>query len=253
MISVIIPVFNAEKYLAKTLENIRCQTYRDLEIICVLDAPTDGSEKIAAAAAKKDRRVKLIRRPKNMGAAAARNLGAAAARGEYIHFMDADDLISADFYDKMIECGKGCDVIASSVFYEKKPKYSIWFKKSEIARGREKFEKSEVLIQGWAWRYLIRRAFWNRRRIKFPPLSVMEDMPAMIKVIYYADKVALCRDAVYFYKNREDSVLNKKHADPKLEAKRRLDWEAGRKMKHDLMRAHGIKGPNRLLYLIKRI
>jgi len=243
-ISVIIPVHNAEKYLGATLDNIAVQTHKNLEIILVLDAPTDGSEKIAAEFAARDSRVKIIACEKNMGPGAARNTGIAAATGDFIHFMDADDFISMDFYSVMLDAAQksGADVAACCVFYEKKPKQSMWHKKELVVSGADKFKKTWVFVHGWSVRYLIRREFWNAHELKFPDLSMAEDLPTMVKMIHYANRVALCPNAWYFYKNRPGSILN---AAPNSERERmhkesraRADAEVA-----DFARKNGIRRP----------
>src|SRR5690606_37116004 len=197
----------------------RFQTYRNLEILCVLDAPTDSSADIAAEVAAGDARVKLVVHPENRGLPAARHAGVGQATGEYIHFMDSDDWLSPDFYETLIHGAEKAtaDVAACSVFYEKKPVKSIWFRKSEtLTDTHEKLEKTEVTIRGWAWRYLIRREYWTENRLAFPDLVPMEDTPAMVEMMYHANRVALCPGALYYYKNREGSILNKKY-DPARE------------------------------------
>src|SRR5690606_8550662 len=101
-ISVIIPVYNVEKYLLPALNSVRFQTYQNLEIICVLDGPTDNSEEIVEGVAKEDKRIKLVRCPVNCGLPSARNSGVEQATGDYIHFMDSDDLINHDFYEALL-------------------------------------------------------------------------------------------------------------------------------------------------------
>ena len=210
-ISVIIPVYNVEKYLSPTLNSVRFQTYRNLEIICVLDCPTDNSAKIADEIALEDNRIKLVVHPENRGLPTARNSGVEHATGEYIHFMDSDDLISHDFYEMLLSAANrtGADVCACSVFNEKKPKQSIWFTKEEVLTGQDKIHKSEVLYRGWAWRYLIRKSFWDAHGFSFPDFVPMQDIVVTISMIYYANKLAVCPDAVYFYKNRSTSILNR--------------------------------------------
>jgi len=248
-ISVIMPVYNAEKYVGKTLENVRSQTYKDLEIICVLDCPTDSSEQIVNEHAAKDSRVKIIKPEKNLGPGPVRNLGVENATGEYIHFMDADDYLSADFYEQMAKSMKiGADVAACSVFYEARPRHSIWFGKNEVVTGKAKWKKTEIFIHGWLWRYLIRRDFWNARELKFPNLSIMEDMPTMIRMMHYAGTVALCSDAVYFYKDRAGSIVRQN-----FDMKKRADWMRGRDMIRIFVRRHKIRKPSRLLWQIKHL
>ena len=252
-ISVIVPVYNAEKYLKQTLDSIRFQTYTNLEIICVLDCPTDNSDAIVENIAKEDNRVKPVRHQKNMGLPAARNTGVQNAAGKYIHFIDSDDLISPDFYEIMVSAAvkNDADVAACSVFYEKKPWRSIWFRRSEVLSGPSKIQKTEVAIMGWSWRYLIRKDFWNGNNLSFPNLVPMEDMPAMIPMIHYANRVVLCPSAVYFYKHRESSILNNDY-DREREKSRSKNRKKARKTFRDFMRVNKIKRPSRLLYYIKK-
>ena len=89
-VSVVIPVYNAEKYLCECLDSAAGQTLRDVEILCIDDGSTDNSAAVVAQYIKKDPRIRLIRQ-ENSGSGAARNRGIRTARGEYIAFLDADD------------------------------------------------------------------------------------------------------------------------------------------------------------------
>lgn len=240
LISVIVPFYNAEKYLGMTLECLLAQTHKNLEIICVADAPTDGSTKIADDYAKKDARIRVIKHSKNMDLPAARNTGAKAASGEYIHFMDSDDLIGPDFYENMLASIKkeNSDVAACNVYYEKKPFRSIRFLNLTILYGVDKIRKTRVMAHGWAWRWLIRRDFWNAHKFEFPDLVPMEDKPVMVPMIFFANSVALCPNATYFYKNRPTSILNGVNKD---KIRRRHDNRVkARKIVRDFVRKHKI-------------
>jgi len=253
-ISVILPIYNVEKYLKQTLDSIRFQTYKNLEIVCVLDCPTDNSAEIIKEIAKEDNRLKLVEHSKNSGLPAARNSGAKNATGQYLHFCDSDDLLSPDFYETMIIAAQeaDADVAACSVFYEKKPYRSIWFKKSEVlSEKNDKALKTFVTTQGWSWRYLIKKSFWTEHNFSFPDLVPMEDMPVMIPMIYYANKVVLCPNAVYFYKNREGSILNKKY-DPVREKQRSENRQKARNIFNKFILTHKIKRSSRLMEEIKR-
>ena len=94
-VSVIIPVYNTERYLTQCLESIVSQTLEDIEIICVNDGSKDGSADILRDYARRDRRVIVIDQP-NQGLSAARNAGASAAAGDYLYFLDSDDYIERD-------------------------------------------------------------------------------------------------------------------------------------------------------------
>jgi glycosyltransferase involved in cell wall biosynthesis len=253
-ISVIIPVYNVEKYLARALNSIRFQTYQNIEIICVLDCPTDSSAEIASNIAAQDKRVILVNHVNNKGLPAARNSGVGHATGDYIHFMDSDDFLSPDFYEVMIQAAErsNADVAACSVYYEKKPRKSIWFHKSEVLTGTDvKMEKTEVTIRSWAWKYLIKKSFWNSHNFSFPDLVPMEDRPVMIAMIFYANAVVLCPGAVYFYKNRENSILNKSYSAIR-EKQRRANRHKAREIYSDFMKTNKIKQPSKLRYYLKK-
>lgn len=96
MISVIIPVYNAEKYLQETINTVLEQTYTDWELILVDDCSSDGSFQIATQNESADTRIHVIHSEKNLGASKSRNLGLDAAKGRYIAFLDADDIWNAD-------------------------------------------------------------------------------------------------------------------------------------------------------------
>lgn len=101
LVSVIVPVFNAEKYLSKTLSSLRGQTYRNLEIILVDDGSRDRSLAICREAAREDDRIKVLTK-ENGGAGSARNMGILAAQGALIGFADSDDLLYPDMYKTLV-------------------------------------------------------------------------------------------------------------------------------------------------------
>ena len=102
MISVIIPVYNVESYLKRCVDSVRQQTYIDLEIILVDDGSTDDSGKLCDNLAAEDNRIRVIHK-ENGGASSARNTGIDNAKGEYIGFVDSDDIVSEDLYMHLFE------------------------------------------------------------------------------------------------------------------------------------------------------
>ena len=104
-ISVIIPVYNVEQYLRECLESVINQTLSELEIICINDGSTDSSLDILREYEQKDNRIIVINKD-NEGQAAARNIGISMAKGEYIGFLDSDDYIDSNFYEKLYNAAK---------------------------------------------------------------------------------------------------------------------------------------------------
>lgn len=140
-ISVIVPVYNVEKFLAQCLESLVQQTYKNLEIIIVDDGTSDGSDKIYKTYAEKDNRIKIIKQ-KNAGVSVARNTGLAAATGQYVHFIDSDDYIDIDYYEKMINSATDIfpDIIAGSVISQNAPLYNVAYKNRCVLKSvTEKF------------------------------------------------------------------------------------------------------------------
>ena len=112
MISIIVPIFNAEHYLKACVESLLMQTYADIEIALVDDSSTDGSLAIAQAFAKQDQRVVVLQQP-HAGQSVARNLGIKKTQGEYIAFVDADDRLEADRCERHMAAIEGVDYVQS--------------------------------------------------------------------------------------------------------------------------------------------
>ena len=100
-VSVVVPCYNVEQYVKKCLDSLINQTLHDIEIICIDDKSTDNTLKILQDYAKQDKRIKLFTQSKNQGVAVARNLGITHAHGEYVGFVDPDDWVDSDFYEKL--------------------------------------------------------------------------------------------------------------------------------------------------------
>lgn len=118
MISVIVPVYNSERYIKNCLESILCQTYRDLEIILVDDGSTDRSGLICDEFYEKDSRVKVIHK-QNAGVSAARNDGLAIATGEYISFVDSDDELEPDMFELLLRNAQNHEAEISHCGYKR--------------------------------------------------------------------------------------------------------------------------------------
>ena len=117
LVSIIVPVYNAEIYLGPCLERLRSQTWPNLEIILVNDGSTDGSGHLCAAAARADPRIRFLDQP-NKGVSAARNAALAMAEGDYLQFSDSDDLLTPDATETLVRAAQstGADLVISHFF-----------------------------------------------------------------------------------------------------------------------------------------
>ena len=207
-ISVIIPCYKGEKYIDNCLKNLLAQSYKNLEIIVVIDGRLDRSAEIASRYP-----VKLIVLENNQGPSAARNAGMAAATGEFIHFMDADDNISRGFYENMVAAivRSGADVACSGIINDRKAyKCQIFNKENVYSLTRDKMTVTWVGKWGYVWRYLFRRSMLTERSLVFEPGRLIEDLPFSFKALYYAKSIVTVPNTAYFYRCNDDSILTTK-------------------------------------------
>lgn len=214
-ISVIIPVYNVAQYIAQTLDCIYAQTIdrQALEIICVLDACTDNSADIIRRWGRdnNDITMHIIMNKKNRGPAISRNQGLRHARGEFIHFMDSDDVINTDFYKSMYTAATGASAdLAVCCFYnERHPHSSVIYHSNVVySNPQDKVDQTWVDTHGYMVRYLIRRQFWDENKFKFPEnIRFCEDWLLANEMVYAARRLVTVADARYIYKFRKNSLM----------------------------------------------
>lgn len=209
LISVIVPVYNIRQYLEKCIESIIDQTYRNLEIILVDDGSTDNSGEICDFYSNKDSRINVLHQ-ENKGLSAARNAGMKVARGDWLAFVDGDDWIESNMFEKMLDIGKEYDadlVLSRFKFATAK----IEFEKENDHDAISIFEGSE-LIEEYIQKKkncMISPSVWDRLYKKeildgllFPEGRVHED------ICFTVDVFCRCKRAVYidhpFYNYRVD-------------------------------------------------
>lgn len=243
-ISVIVPVYNVEKFLAQCLESLVQQTYKNLEIIIVDDGSPDNSFRVYNKYAKSDSRIKIVKQ-KNSGVSVARNTGLSVATGKYVHFIDSDDYIDIDYYEKMMSVASGVfpDIIASSVISQNAPMYNIRYKNKLVLKTvTEKFLITNALKNCTVWRYVFKREFLIKNKLNFIPGRIFEDMLFMPSAILLANSIVTVPDAYYHYVFNENSLLNKKYSPNHQE---QYDW-AEKRLNEFVIE-------NNLSYLICRI
>ncbi len=206
-ISVIIPVYNGGKWLAQCIEIMRNQSHKNMEIIVIDDGSADDSLEVA-----KNYPVRIIAFEKNRGAAAARNAGIDAATGEYLHFMDVDDLINEEFYERMVAAAleADADVACCGMVNEPKPhRTTLYTEQRVLTSVEDKMRATNVGRWGICWRYLFRVSFLRTHGIRFEEGRIIEDMPFSLQAIYFANKVVLVPGTVYTYILHETSVMHR--------------------------------------------
>lgn len=214
-VSIIIPAYNCENYIAQTLAGIYGQTMArsDMEIIVCLDAPTDGTADVVRtwAAAHPDIKTHVIENTENRGVSYSRNAAVRVARGEFIHFMDSDDFINADFYQALYNAAvrTGADVAVASFKYQRQPHNSVVFDmETVVANPQDRVDVVRTDAHGMMWRYLVRRMFWEAHNFEFPEdVRFCEDWLLANQMIQTANMLVTVPGAVYEYMCRDNSLM----------------------------------------------
>ncbi len=211
MISVIVPVYNVEKYLDKCLYSIVNNTYRDLEIICVNDGSTDGSPAILQEWQARDPRIAIVSH-ENRGLPEARNSGLEVAAGDYTAFIDADDYVHPLYFQSMLDCMEktGADMVVAGV-KEFAPGVEI-AADSAVEPKFYKLTASEYFKNGYVrhtvWGRLLRRR--DTQYLRFPPeVDAQQDTLYNLRLIgsLKSPIVFAANTQLYYYLQRPDSLV----------------------------------------------
>ena len=209
LVSIVIPVYNVEKYVEECVKSVLKQTYKDIEIILVVDGATDSSGEICDNLKKQDNRIVVIHK-KNGGLSDARNVGIANAKGKYVCFIDSDDIVSDDYVQSMMNnMVNGIKMVACGYcrYYDSGKKQMINY--NDINRYFEGIEAQKYLnILGYynvsACNKMFDKALFND--IKFPIGRKSEDWYVMYKLIETAGGIYYNSDVKYFYRQRRGSI-----------------------------------------------
>ena len=202
LVSVVIPVYNVEKYLNQCLDSVISQTLTDIEIICVNDSSTDGSLNILEEYAKRDERIKVVTQP-NGGAGAARNRGLSMASGKYLSFLDSDDFFEPDMLElayKKAEKDKADFVVFNSnQYYTDKGKFvevSWTLREKEIPpytpfNHRQMTDNIFKVFVGWAWDKLYNKEFVEKNHLLFRSREQVDDMLFVFSAVALAQRISM--------------------------------------------------------------
>ena len=233
MISIIVPVYNVEKFLPDCIESILKQTYPYLQIILIDDGSPDRCPLICDHYAKLDSRLQVIHQ-QNAGIAVTRNVGLHAVGGKYVLFVDSDDILMPQACEKLVERAERvqADIVdaASATRYEKQEtgleekrvENKILPEAGPLAGERyvqNQMDKGSFLFNLWARLY--RRDFLQACGSYFSPGIVCEDVEWSLAVFFQAKTVVQCEDIVYVYRVRQGSIM---HADDQGRIRRTKDF-----------------------------
>lgn len=226
LISVIVPVYNIELYVEKCIKSIIAQTYRNLEIIIVNDGSTDNSFDICCKLAINESRIRIVNQ-KNAGLSEARNAGLRIARGSYIAFVDGDDYIDEQMYEKMYErlIEDQSDLVLCNIRYVDEMRQGL-------DKSRFRFDlKDEILCENefWkgyygslqipyvvSWNKLYKRELFNG--ITFDKGKIHEDEFILHKIISRCGRISVIREPFYNYVQRLGGIMNSPYRAQRLQS-----------------------------------
>lgn len=209
LFSIIVPVYNVEKYLDKCLASILRQTFKNFECIIIDDGSPDNSSAIIDKYVKQDQRFKVLHQ-KNMGVSAARNAGLDIAKGEYVVFVDSDDYIADDYLEKFAL--KIADTDADIVICGLIEVYKDYERSKVFAAESTEVIKQNILADIWPsypWNKCYKKYLFEN--IRFPVGKIFEDLLTIPELCLSAEKIVCIPDKLYYY-NRQNvnSITAKK-------------------------------------------
>ncbi len=219
-LSIIMPFHNVEKYISKCLSSLMYQTLDDIEIICINDASTDASKEIVQNYMNNDKRIILLNVDKMSGQSYARNLGLEIASGEYIGFVDSDDWVEIEMFEKMYNRAKSSDsditMCCAQLYDDREQKF--YTDDYYSLKPLEKFAgntftpeetKDEILnINVVLWNKIYKREFLKNSAVTFQNGYIYEDLPFFFETYLKAKKINILWEAPYYYRqNRIFSTM----------------------------------------------
>lgn len=211
-VSVIVPIYNVEKFLSQCLDCLINQTLKDIEIICVNDGSTDNSLQILEEYSQKDERIKIINQA-NGGLSSARNSGIKIAQGEFIGFLDSDDYLDLNFYESLYSRAKdtNSDIVTCEYIYkitnnDKKKELFLKVNRNVVTSDvKEKFECLYLPFYCY-----VQNKIYKKDCIKdnFIEGLTFEDIYFTTTILAENNKMAVAKDVAYYYRNQPNSISN---------------------------------------------
>jgi len=206
---VVVPVYNVQDYLKDAVASIRRQSYTNLEVILVDDGSTDNSGDLCDDLAYRDPRIRVLHQP-NGGLSNARNNGAAQACGDMLTFVDSDDLLFDDSYERMVTTitETGSEFVSGNVQrFNRRHGWQAW--NQSVSHLADRFRTNitkypELVYDTVAWNKVFRRDFYENAKINFPEGKLYEDMVPMYRAYRAAESVDILRNPTYQWRVRDE-------------------------------------------------
>ena len=237
-VSIIVPVYNVEKYLRKCLDSLINQTLKDIEIICVNDGSKDNSLKILEEYSKKDNRIIVINQ-ENAGLSVARNSGMKIAKGQYIGFVDSDDWIDLDYYEKLYysATSNDADIAVGGIIRVtgiKKKKFLNFKKETLTDNTKLKFELCDVPEKSYVWNKIYKTEKLKEIGLEFEKGIFYEDCIFTPQALFYLGKIVTVPNIYYYYLRRGNSTVKQRSE------KANADSVYANKKANDFIKEHNI-------------
>ena len=206
-ISIVVPVYNVEKYIDRCLKSLVNQTLQDIEIIIVNDGSQDKSEEIIEKYVKENHNKIKYYEKSNGGLSSARNYGIEYATGEYIAFLDSDDYVETNMYEEMYNLAKkeNADMVECDFIWEWEFGKKIFDKRREYKTKEDMMKRPRVI----AWNKIYKREILNKNKIRFPDGLIYEDLEFFLKLLPHLNIISYINKYFVHYTQREDSIINK--------------------------------------------
>ena len=225
IVSVVIPVYNVEKYLTKALQSIVNQTLEDIEIICVDDGSTDRSLEILNFFAAHDERITVITQP-NSNAGVARNRGINIAKGKYLYFMDSDDWIVPHMLEKAVRISEheNCDTVVWSYAQIENSTKKVMLEKifNEEIIGTDKHYNLFMYLSPCAWNKLFRREIILNHNLRFQEISNNNDSTFTMCAVALSKRIKTIAEPMYIYRKHGSGLQASVASDPYCCVKARI-------------------------------
>lgn len=208
-VSIIVPIYNVEKYIDRCVNSLVCQTYRNIEIILVDDGSKDLSGKKADEWRNKDERIIVIHK-KNGGLSAARNMGIEKSTGSHLVFVDSDDWIHGEMIERLVEELTQADIVCCGMIRANETEQTEieWFPKKLVVSGTM---ATKLLVENSLFTSHIQKNIFPKSlfdSVKFPEGKVYEDIRTAHKLFLQVDKVCILPEHYYYYFERSNSITN---------------------------------------------